>query len=426
MNDAGDRMLMSWLAEGPERGPEDGLSRVLAATRRTSQRPAWTFVPRWLPAKSFGSVAPRRRLVLVMVVVGLLLFAVLAVGVIVGTRQRLPSPIGIAANGRLIYGSAGTIFIADADGARPRPLAGSGAIDSTPTFSRDGRRLAFWSQTVADGPLALYVANADGSDVRRLSGSMGIDANPLYTPSWSPDGTQILFTSKTGGVERLYVMPSDGSTPPRAVTDGTADRGSASWSPNGEWLAYIKTVHGDSPTESVVVARADGTGERPLYSHPLPEDGGVVDGPNWAPDSSALVYARPADPYLEPDLYEHGLLAVAPLDGTERIIFRHLTQDWISWPGWSPDGAWIAFGTGDSGNPGAFHLIRPDGNDDRVAFRGPSQGGSNCWPQWSPDARSVIAVCGPFVEIPVDAPSQARSLGFPNGTVTLDWQRLAP
>ena len=187
MNDAGDRMLMSWLAEGPDRGPEDGLSRVLAATRRTSQRPAWTFATRWLPTSSFGPVAPRRPLVLAMIVVGLLLLAALAVGVIVGTRQRVPSPIGIAANGTLVYDSGGTIFIADADGAHPRPLARSGAIDSTPTFSRDGTRLAFWSQTVADGPLALYVANADGSDIRKLSGSLGIDANPLYTPSWSPE-----------------------------------------------------------------------------------------------------------------------------------------------------------------------------------------------------------------------------------------------
>jgi Tol biopolymer transport system component len=121
-----------------------------------------------------------------------------------------------------------------------------------------------------------------------------------------------------------------------------------------------------------------------------------------------------------------GLLAVAPLEGSERIIFTHTTTDWISWPGWSPDGALIAFGTGDGGDPGQFHLIRPDGTVDRVVLRGPSQGGSNCWPQWSPDARSVIAVCGPYVEIPVDPPSTARSLAFPRDTAQLDWQRVAP
>jgi Tol biopolymer transport system component len=426
MNDASERLLMSWLAEGPARGPEEGLARVLATTRRTRQRPAWRFAPWWFRTSSFGQEAPRRQMALALVVVALLLIAALAIGVVVGVRPRVPPAIGVASNGALAYAAGGKVILAGAGGAHPRPLAGSGGIDSNPTYSRDGTRFAFWSQTVADGPLALFVADADGSDARKISGSTAIDASPLYSPSWSPDGTRILFSSRDAGIERLYVVPSDGSSAPRALTDRTADRGAASWSPDGAWLAYQKLVDGTPPIESVVVARADGTGERALYSQPLPADEGIIDGPTWAPDSSAIVYARPADPVLEPDLLKHGLLAVAPLDGKERIIFEHPTQDWISWPGWSPDGAWIAFGTGDVGHPGAVHLIRPDGTDDRLVFRGPSQGGTNCWPVWSPDARSVIAVCGPFVEIPVDAPSNARSLGVPNETVELDWQRVAP
>ncbi len=361
-----------------------------------------------------------------LLVVGLLLLAALAVALVIGSRPRLPSPIGVATNGELAYDSGGTIFLADADGAHPRALGGSGRIDRTPTFSRDGTRFVFWSQAVTDGPLALYVANADGSDERELSGAMPIEASPLYGASWSPDGTRVLFFSKDGDVTRLYVVPADGSAPPTPITDRTADRSAASWSPDGKWIAYAKTVQGASPSEAIVVARPDGTGERPLYSHRLPPDGGVIDGPNWAPDSSALIYGRPADPYLEPDLGGVGLLAVAPLDGDERIIYKHTNTEWISWPGWSPDGALIAFGTGDNGIAGQFHLIRPDGTGDRVVFRGPPQGGSNCGAQWSPDAASVIAVCGPYVEIPVDRPSSARSLALPPGTGSFDWQRVAP
>ena len=49
-----DRALAAWLEDGPDRGRDEGLEAVLAATRGVSQRPAWTFPARWLPHRSRG------------------------------------------------------------------------------------------------------------------------------------------------------------------------------------------------------------------------------------------------------------------------------------------------------------------------------------------------------------------------------------
>ena len=49
MNERFDAVMADWIREGPDRGPTEGLQRALAATRRVSQRPGWTFPQRWLP-----------------------------------------------------------------------------------------------------------------------------------------------------------------------------------------------------------------------------------------------------------------------------------------------------------------------------------------------------------------------------------------
>lgn len=76
MNESLDRMLDAWLLEGPERGPEGGLDRAFAASRRTSQRPAWFFLERWLPmvgSRQMHVVRPLVYLAGLALLIGLLL-----------------------------------------------------------------------------------------------------------------------------------------------------------------------------------------------------------------------------------------------------------------------------------------------------------------------------------------------------------------
>lgn len=93
-----------------------------------------------------------------------------------------------------------------------------------PVYSPDGSRIAFMSQR--DGNSEIYVMNRDGSGVRRLTSHNAADS----TPTWSPTGSQIAFTSDRSGLPQLWVMDGDGLNLRRLTfNESWADR--ATWSP---------------------------------------------------------------------------------------------------------------------------------------------------------------------------------------------------
>jgi TolB protein len=145
--------------------------------------------------------------------------------------------IAFARLGADLLGTDAQLFLAAADGADVRPLGIQGV---QPAWSPDGRQLAFISYTDRNGQTCggndcswngeLYVVNADGSGLRRLTTSKADDAHP----SWSPDGRSIAFTSGyellgSGHAPWLMVVPSAGGTPRRiGRLAGVHD---PSWSP---------------------------------------------------------------------------------------------------------------------------------------------------------------------------------------------------
>jgi Tol biopolymer transport system component len=421
MNEYDDRMFSDWLREGPERGPGDGPAGVFAKTRTMRQRPSWTFVSHWI-----GSPWPDQRLVApaLLVLVLLLLLALAAILVVGGPRPRVTPLTGPAGNGALAYdtGQGGRVFVAGPDGSRPHAIEGAYAITRSPAFSRDGAKLVFWSRPNQDQgtPLDLFSANADGSEVRRINGDLRLDVNVLTYPSWSPDGRHVVFSSKDGGgAARLYVATVDGSAPPVAITETDAWRSGEVWSPDGQWIAFHKLAPGPGGVGSYSVIRPDGTDEHDLHSQEDPESGGLDNGPVWAPDSSAIVYVRLADPVRE-EPFGQALLEVAPLAGEARTIYTDKGGS-IGWPDWSPDGAWIGFGTGESS--GRTLMVRPDGSDLTALASGPAQGGSDCGVRWAPDGLSLVSNCAGFARFYIADPEHPQVLPVASGATGWDWQR---
>ncbi len=68
----------------------------------------------------------------------------------------------------------------NADGSDQTNLINDPAVDSAPTWSPDGAKIAFYSDR--DGNTEIYVINADGSGVTRLTNNAAID----FAPTWSP------------------------------------------------------------------------------------------------------------------------------------------------------------------------------------------------------------------------------------------------
>jgi dipeptidyl aminopeptidase/acylaminoacyl peptidase len=140
--------------------------------------------------------------------------------------------------------------------------------------------------------LVIAVMQPNGTGFRQLTGLPGDrDADPDIaryafasddSPSFSPDGRTIAFVRRyTEGVNSLCKINVDGSN--FRVTKRDAQMGEIAWSPDGRTIAFYSEQDG-----GIHLIDADGTNERALW----PRTGGPnQDAPSWSPDSSLVYYA---------------------------------------------------------------------------------------------------------------------------------------
>jgi dipeptidyl aminopeptidase/acylaminoacyl peptidase len=123
------------------------------------------------------------------------------------------------------------IYVMNVGGGLPYRLTTHPAFDLRPAWSPDGTKIAFMSDR--DGSFEIFVMNADGSEQRQLTNGSRINCDrgctfPLFNPSWSPDGTKIVFGSDRDGDSELYVMNADGSGQTR-LTNTAGGNYDADW-----------------------------------------------------------------------------------------------------------------------------------------------------------------------------------------------------
>ena len=430
MNDSMDRVVAEWLHEGPDHGPREGLERALAATRRIGQRPGWTFSERWLPVE-LTVARTSMRPILVVISIALLIVALLAAALFVGSQRRQPPlPFGPARNGAVVFTQGGDLFIADQLGGTPRTLVAGPDIDRYPVFSRQGDRIAFVRE---EGRWRLMTVRPDGSDVQELARDIGFYISHL---DWSPDGSALVASAPGTGDEQAHVLRSDGTgsreleLPDGYIVD-------ASWRPDGRHIAIVSEQNVGTTAQPIggrglYLADADGSNLRQLIR---PE--ARVSGHDWSPDGKHLAFMSTEVPDGDGDLG----ISIADIDEDGELTALHrLPLDPESSNGrlkWSPDGSQLAVLT-TKGSREEIGVVDPDGSGFHIVWWDVTDLGSTSESYfWSPDGRSLVITDVVTMDDPLSrqiVPSAKRTwvLDVATGgrteiqTPVETWQRLAP
>lgn len=92
------------------------------------------------------------------------------------------------------------IFIMNRDGSEPNNISNDPSFDGYPTWSFDGTKIIFVSNR--SGEEQIYTMGTDGTGVHRLIESKDIDARPV----WSLDGTRIVFNRERDGTVEIHIL----------------------------------------------------------------------------------------------------------------------------------------------------------------------------------------------------------------------------
>jgi len=156
-----------------------------------------------------------------------------------------------------------------------RPLTSLPGFDCYPSFSPDGTKIVYMSER--DGNRDLFIMDLEGNELLQLTDHIGYD----YEPAWSPDGEQIAFTSRRTGNSEIFIINADG-TDLRQLTDQWGLDWRPTWSPDGEWIAFETWRNGNA---DIYMMRPDGSDLTQLTDNPA-EDG----HPTFSPDGRYIVF----------------------------------------------------------------------------------------------------------------------------------------
>ena len=178
--------------------------------------------------------------------------------------------------------------------------------------------------TLQDKQYQLYIADADGENPQLMLKS----TEPILSPSWSPDGKHLAYVtySRVKKFKRMSVYIQDISTGHRTrISAHKGINAAPAWSPDGRNLAL--TLSKDGNSEIYLLSLADKNLTRLTYNHVIDTE------PEWSPKGDYLVFT--SDRSGTPQIYRMSLTG----KDTRRLTF---TGNYNVRPRFSPDGKKLA------------------------------------------------------------------------------------
>ncbi len=204
------------------------------------------------------------------------------------------------------------IFTVAVETGKRRLLTDFQGINGAPSWSPDGRELAVVLSK--GGSPKIYSVDLSSGAMKQLTFGDAIDTEPRY----SPDGRSILFTSGRGGTPQIYRLSIADGKVTRMTFDGTYNA-RASYTPNQRQIVMLH--RGEDRQFNIGVQNSDGGQISALTFAPMDES------PTVAPNGRLVLYATHKQ--------DKGVLAIVSVDGRVRMLLPAKEGD-VQEPAWSP------------------------------------------------------------------------------------------
>ncbi|MCD6597126.1 MAG: PD40 domain-containing protein, partial [Bacteroidales bacterium] len=229
--------------------------------------------------------------------------------------------------------------------------------DLDPDVSPDGKLIAYYHQNLKypepqDYPTGLYVMNEEGTNRKLLL------KGDHWSPSWSPDGEWLVFTS--GGTLQIINIEGDSIRTFQGVNN--VPLYFPDWSPDGGYILFSSPyVEGGG----FFICEPDFQVVKQLFN--LYEFSGR--DPNWSPDGSKILYVKYYSKNEELFVIDTAGISDTRLTENDRVD---------RYPAWSPDGSLITWSSNIE-----IYLMNSDGSDQRRFDYGR-------FPAFTPDSKYII------------------------------------
>jgi Tol biopolymer transport system component/imidazolonepropionase-like amidohydrolase len=283
----------------------------------------------------------------------------------ISTDETTWSSLDVSPDGeRFVFDMLGDIFIASADGGDAEPLTQDFAWNIHPSFSPDGKHVAFISDR--DGLSNVWVMDTSGENLRQITKEK---TNLIHSPKWSPDGEYIVVTkgimsrrSIPAGEIWLYHKSGGSGLAIKERVNGKADQkniADPAFSPDGRYIYFSRDITGGS-TFSYNRDALQGLFGIVRYDRQTGEEETIISGtggavvPTPSPDGKYIAYVRRVK-------HQTALFLKELSTGDEIPLFLDLERDmqegfgtegYFAYFDWTPDAKNIMFWTG-----GKFHTI---------------------------------------------------------------------